>query len=119
MPSPAATSARRRRVVFTAVCATAIAASVAAYWNVSSETARARGVAAPPRAAGRVSIATATRQDVPIYLTGLGTVQALYTVAIHSQVDGKLQEVLFTEGQHVKKGDVLAKIDPRLFRAAL
>ncbi|MEA2945297.1 MAG: rane fusion protein multidrug efflux system [Alphaproteobacteria bacterium] len=56
---------------------------------------------------------------MPIYLTGLGTVQASYTVGIHSQVDGKLQEVLFTEGQHVKKGDVLAKIDPRLFQAAL
>jgi multidrug efflux system membrane fusion protein len=46
-------------------------------------------------------------------------VQASFTVGIHSQVDGKLQEVLFTEGQHVKKGDVLAKIDPRLFQAAL
>ena len=66
-----------------------------------------------------VSIAIVTRQDVPIYLTGLGTVQASFTVGIHSQVDGKLQEVLFTEGQHVKKGDVLAKIDPRLFQAAL
>ena len=59
------------------------------------------------------------RQDMPIYLTGLGTVQASFTVGIHSQVDGKLQEVLFTEGQHVNKGDVLAKIDPRLFQAAL
>jgi multidrug efflux system membrane fusion protein len=56
---------------------------------------------------------------MPISLTGLGTVQASFTVGIHSQVDGKLQEVLFTEGQHVKKGDVLAKIDPRLFQAAL
>ena len=66
-----------------------------------------------------VSIAIVSRQDVPIYLTGLGTVQASFTVGIHSQVDGKLQEVLFTEGQHVKKGDILAKIDPRLFQAAL
>jgi multidrug efflux system membrane fusion protein len=66
-----------------------------------------------------VSVAMVGRQDVPIYLTGLGTVQASFTVGIHSQVDGKLQEVLFTEGQHVKKGDVLAKIDPRLFQAAL
>jgi membrane fusion protein, multidrug efflux system len=41
------------------------------------------------------------------------------SVSIHSQVDGKLQEVQFTEGQHVKKGDVLATIDPRLFQAAL
>src|SRR5262249_50250846 len=66
-----------------------------------------------------VTVAVATRQDVPIYLSGLGTVQASFTVGIHSQVDGKLQEVLFTEGQPVKKGDVLAKIDPRLFQAAL
>ena len=66
-----------------------------------------------------VSVAAASRADVPIYLTGLGTVQALYTVAIHAQVDGKLQEVFFKEGQRVKKGDVLAKIDPRLYQAAL
>ena len=66
-----------------------------------------------------VRVAIVGRQDVPIYLTGLGTVQASFTVGIHSQVDGKLQEALFTEGQHVKKGDVLAKIDPRLFQAAL
>ena len=56
---------------------------------------------------------------MPVYATGLGTVQASFTIAIHSQVDGIMQEVLFTEGQHVKKGDVLAKIDPRLFQAAL
>jgi membrane fusion protein, multidrug efflux system len=72
---------------------------------------------APPRIP--VSVAAAIRQDVPIYLSGLGAVQALNTVPIHSQVDGQLIEIAFTEGQHVKKGDVLAKIDPRLFQAAL
>jgi len=46
-------------------------------------------------------------------------VQASYTVGSDSQVDGKLQDALFTEGQEVKKGDILAKIDPRLFQAAL
>ena len=66
-----------------------------------------------------VSVSAASRRDVPIRLTGLGTVQATFTVGIHSQVDGKLQEVFFKEGQRVKKGDVLAKIDPRLFKAAL
>ena len=66
-----------------------------------------------------MSVAVVGRQDVPIYLTGLGTVQASFTVGIHSQVDGKLQEVLFKEGQQVKKGDVLALIDPRLYQAAL
>ena len=73
----------------------------------------------PAREAVPVSIAIAARQDVPIYLTGLGTAQASFTVGIHSQVDGKLQDVLFKEGQQVKKGDVLAKIDPRLYQAAL
>jgi hypothetical protein len=66
------------------------------------------------RAGGRpsvpVSVAVASRQDVPIYLTGIGTVQAYFTVDIHAKVDGELQEVLFTEGQQVRKGDVLAKI---------
>src|SRR5207237_3923041 len=71
------------------------------------------------RASVPVTIAVASRRDLPVYLTGLGTVQASFTVSIRSQVDGKLQEVNFTEGQHVKKGDVLAKIDPRLFQAAL
>ena len=52
-------------------------------------------------------------------VTGLGTVQASFTIAIHPQVDGIMQQVLFTEGQHVKKGDVLARIDPRLYQAAL
>ena len=66
-----------------------------------------------------MSVAIAARRDVPIYLIGLGTVQPTLSVGIHSQVDGKLQEVLFTEGQHVNKGDVIAKIDPRLFQAAL
>ena len=71
------------------------------------------------RASAPVTVVVAARRDLPVYLTGLGTVQASYTVAIHSQGEGKLQEVNFTEGQHVNKGDVLAKIDPRLFQAAL
>ena len=92
------------------------------YWyshsTAGTEPARAaRG--GPARAAVPVTAVSVTRRDMPIYLTGLGTVQAVLTVGIHSQVDGKLQEVLFAEGQHVKKGDVLAKIDPRLFQAAL
>src|ERR1700719_2312198 len=79
-----------------------------------SPAVRAGGAAGVP-----VSAAVAGRQDVPIYLTGIGSVQAYFTVDIHAKVDGELQEVLFTEGQHVHKRDVLAKIDPRLYRAAL
>ena len=66
-----------------------------------------------------VSTSLVTRKDVPIYLSGLGAVQASLTVAIQPQVEGKLEEVLFTEGQQVKKGDVLARIEPRLFQAAV
>jgi membrane fusion protein, multidrug efflux system len=66
-----------------------------------------------------VTVAIASREDLPIYLSGLGVVQASFTVGIRPQVDGKLEQVLFKEGEHVRKGDVLAKIDPRLYQAAL
>jgi membrane fusion protein, multidrug efflux system len=103
------------------VLAAVIGGGGAVYWYRGS--AEVTDAGRPARALGRapvpVSVAIASRQDVPIYLTGLGTVQPSSSVGIHSQVDGKLQEVPFTEGQHVKKGDVLARIDPRLFKAAL
>jgi len=58
-------------------------------------------------------------QDVPVYLDGLGTVQAFNNVAVRAMVDGPLIEVRFREGQDVKAGDVLARIDPRPYQAAL
>lgn len=61
----------------------------------------------------------AKKQDVPIYLDGLGTAQASATVTVKPQVDGKLVEVNFTEGQDVKAGTVLARIDSRAYQAAL
>jgi multidrug efflux system membrane fusion protein len=66
-----------------------------------------------------VLVATAANSDVPIYLDALGTVQASSTVTIKPMVDGPLLEVRFREGQDVKTGDVLAKIDPRTYQAAL
>jgi len=60
-----------------------------------------------------VSVAPAQQRDIPIYLEGLGNVQAYYTVTLHSRVDGQLMQVHFREGQHVRKGDELALIDPR------
>jgi multidrug efflux system membrane fusion protein len=115
-------SSRGRGVRLTVlVLAAVIGGGGAVYWyRAGAEGADAgRPARATGRAAVPVSVAIASRRDVPIYLTGLGTVQPSSSVGIHSQVDGKLQEVPFTEGQHVKKGDVLARIDPRLFKAAL
>jgi len=59
------------------------------------------------------------QKDVPIYLDGLGTVQAFNAVTIRVRVDGELKKIAFIEGQDVKAGDVLAQLDPDPFRAAL
>ncbi|RDJ22080.1 efflux RND transporter periplasmic adaptor subunit [Bosea caraganae] len=81
-------------------------------------THEAQAQAGPNVPATPVQVAAAQREDVPVYLTGLGTVQAFNTVTVRAQVDGQLQKVLFTEGQMVKQGDVLAEIDPRSYQAA-
>jgi multidrug efflux system membrane fusion protein len=61
----------------------------------------------------------AEQKDVPIYLDGLGTVQAFNTVTVHTRVDGALVQVNFLEGQDVKTGDLLVVVDPRPYQAAL
>ncbi|HWT98510.1 MAG TPA: efflux RND transporter periplasmic adaptor subunit [Terriglobales bacterium] len=73
----------------------------------------------PQPAAIPVETAAVGRQDVPVYLTGIGTVQSLNTVTITARVDGQIQKIGFTEGQEVKAGDLLVQIDPRTFQAAL
>lgn len=66
-----------------------------------------------------VLAATPRVQDVPVYLDAVGAVRALNNVLVRSQVDGKLIAVNFTEGQDVKKGDVLGEIDPVIYKAQL
>jgi multidrug efflux system membrane fusion protein len=110
---------KSRWVKGVAVLLVVAASGAAIYWFRNGISGAEPSRAAVGRPAVPVSAVVAARRDVPIYLTGLGAAQATLTVGIHSQVDGKLQEVRFTEGQRVKKGDVLAKIDPRLFKAAL
>jgi len=66
-----------------------------------------------------VVVEAAAKRDVPIWLDGLGTVQAFQTVTVKSMVDGPLLSVGFNEGQSVHAGDVLARIDPRTYQAAL
>lgn len=90
------------------------------HWFPESQGAAAAG-ANDPKAPPVVAVETtsATRADVPVYLEGLGTVQAFYTVTITPRVDGTLQKVGFVEGQTVKQGALLAQIDPRPYQAAL
>lgn len=66
-----------------------------------------------------VTVVPVERRDVPVYLDALGTVQALNTVTVRPQVGGQLQSLGFQEGQEVKRGDVIAQIDPRTYQAAL
>jgi multidrug efflux system membrane fusion protein len=66
-----------------------------------------------------VTLAGVKAQDVPVVLTGLGTVQASNTVTISPMVTGPIVSINFTEGQDVKTGDVLARIDPRTYQATL
>jgi multidrug efflux system membrane fusion protein len=86
-------------------------------WRGLLHKADAAGTKKTPQAIA-VDTAAVTRADVPIYLQGLGTVQAFYTVTVTARVDGELNKVAFTEGQAVHKGDLLAQIDPRPNQAA-
>jgi multidrug efflux system membrane fusion protein len=66
-----------------------------------------------------VGVQKAALADVPIYVTALGTVTPEATVSVISRVTGQLNQVRFTEGQMVRRGDVLAQVDPAPFQAAL
>ena len=74
-----------------------------------------------PGGGARVTVgeATARRADVPVYIDALGTVTPVATITLRPQVSGVLTQVLFTEGQMVTKGQLLAQIDPRPFQQAL
>jgi multidrug efflux system membrane fusion protein len=75
---------------------------------------KAMGMPAMP-----VTIGTAEKKDVPVQISAIGSVEAFATVAVKTQAGGTLIKVHFTEGQEVKKGDLLFTIDPRPYEAAL
>jgi membrane fusion protein, multidrug efflux system len=105
-----------RTIVFAVVglVAAAVVAVAAFSWLTKPKTAQASGPPPVP-----VVMTAAGQQDVPIYFEALGTVMALNTVSIRAQVNGQLVSVDFRQGQDVKQGDVLAKIDPAPFKATV
>ena len=109
----------RRLLLSIAACVALAAGGVALYRYVAADGQSAGAELTASRRAIPVNVALVARRDVPVYVSGLGGVQASFTIEIHSQIDGIMQEVLFTEGAKVRKGDVLARIDPRLYQAAL
>ena len=97
-----------------------VAAAGAALWKLSGHDFIGTPKGPPPAAPAIPVVAgTAEAQNVPVYVRGLGTVQAFQTVTVRSRVDGNITKVLFSEGQEVKTGDPLFQIDPRPFQAAL
>lgn len=110
----------RRSWIFSLVGVAAVVAGGITWRHISSSA------ATPPAASADIApapipatLGTAERKNVPVYLDGLGTVQAYNTVTVNTRVDGTLDKVSFVEGQDVKAGDVLAQIDPRPFKASL
>jgi len=85
----------------------------------NQQASRGRGRFAGASGPVPVLAASARKADVPVYLDTVGTARALNTVTVQSQVDGKLISLDFQEGQDVRKGDVLARIDPTTYQAAL
>ncbi|CAL77664.1 Multidrug resistance protein mdtA precursor (Multidrug transporter mdtA) [Bradyrhizobium sp. ORS 278] len=86
-------------------------------WSAMQQKQQANNRFARPDLPVPVLAASPVIKDVPVYLDGVGSVRALNTVTVRSQVDGKLIAVNFVEGQDVKKGDVLAEIDPAIYQA--
>lgn len=123
MSGPSRASALMQRVPWRGPRMVLFAVGVLALLVVAATTVfqrSARSAATPAAAVPiRVEAAVARRSTVPVYLSGLGTVQAYYTVTLTSRVDGELMSLGFVEGQMVKRGDVLAQIDARPYQAAL
>ena len=119
-PVIAPSASRTRRWLLALLCVVVTAGIGAAIWLWP--------VAAPVDKEARlreanmvipVVAAAAVKRDMPVWLDGLGTVQAFQTVTVKTMVDGPLVAVEFKEGQDVHTGDVLARIDPRVYQAAL
>ncbi len=96
-----------------------ILALAAIVWFALRERIAAPPAASKAEAAVPATLVQVTREDVPNFLIGVGTVQALATVTVKTRLDGELERVGYVEGEDVKVGQVLAQIDARALRAQL
>ena len=109
----------RRGLTILIVLAAVAAALGYVFFGMQAQQQRTGGRGARSAASGPVPVlaTAAVSSDVPVYLNAVGTTKALNTVTVRPQIDGKLIAVNFQEGQDVKKGDILAQIDPTTFKA--
>ncbi len=115
----AKTKGRTRRNVAILVILIAVGAALYYVFTVAPPKSQQRSPFGAEGGPVPVLAATAAKADVPVYLDAVGTIKALNTVTVSPQVDGKLLSVNFKEGDDVKKGAVLARIDPTLYQAQL
>src|SRR5205807_6784484 len=111
----------RRKIVIPAallIAVLAVGGVLAVTHKLPFEQPASAGAASAPPPVTVVAGAVA-QHDVPIYLTGVGTVIAYNTVVVRSQIQGQIVSINFTEGQAVRTGDLLAQIDPRPYQAQL
>jgi multidrug efflux system membrane fusion protein len=113
------THAGRRRWWVCVFAALLAGFGVYAGWILFGNGTRAAGQAPPSPPSVPVVAVAAKQGDIHIYITGIGTVTALYTVTVHTRVNGEIMKVLFKEGDIVKKGSLLVQIDPRPYAAAV
>ena len=106
-----------RYAVFGSLAVVLAAGALVAYLSSDSRAREKPAAKGPP--AALVAVAPALQQSVPMRLQAIGNVEAYSSVAVKSRVDGQILEVQFREGQEVKKGEVLFRIDARPFEAAL
>jgi membrane fusion protein, multidrug efflux system len=127
-----AVKATRRRNLLVIALALVVAAAGIGAWVYYDKTRGGEAAAQPQAKPGKgrggkggdggpipVTAGAAQVGEIPIYLSGLGTVVPMRTVVVRSRVDGELVRVNFNEGQYVKEGDVLAQVDPRPFQVQL
>jgi multidrug efflux system membrane fusion protein len=116
--APGEPEARRRKKIWWIIAGIALLALIvigARYRAAAPPTAGRGGLNGPLT----VGVASVTSGDIPITINALGTVTPLATVTVHPQINGPLVKIAFTEGQMVKRGDLLVLIDPRPYQAAV